>query len=123
MEKLAVVELGVSEITFSKLNFTPNGYFTIEQQIKEPVRLTQDLARDGYIKSTRIEETIAIRKIFRKIIDSQGMTNCLCYADPIIASARNQIAFLDEIYKTVSLHFTVLTFDEQIEALHLASLH
>jgi len=123
MEKLAVIELGVSEITFSKLNFTPNGYFVIEQQIKEPVRLTQDLARDGYIKSTRIEETIAILKIFRKIIDTQGITNCLCYADPIISTARNQIAFLDEIYKTVSLHFTVLTFEEQVDALHLASLH
>ena len=43
MEKLAVIELGASEITFSKLQFTPNGFFTVEQQIKEPIRLTQDL--------------------------------------------------------------------------------
>lgn len=123
MEKLVVIELGVSEITFSKLNFTPNGYFALEQQIKEPVRLTQDLARDGYIKSARIEETISILKIFRKIMDTQGISHCLCYADPVIATARNQIAFLDEIYKTVCLHFRVLNFDEQIDALHLACLH
>lgn len=123
MEKLVVIELGVSEITFSKLNYTQNGYFTIEQQIKEPVRLTQDLARDGYIKSTRIEETITILKIFRKIMDANGITRYLCYADPILSTARNQIAFLDEIYKTVSLHFRVLTFDEQVDALHLACLH
>ena len=123
MEKLVVIELGVSEITFSKLKFTPNGYFSVEQQVKEPVRLTQDLERDGYIKSARIEETISILKIFRKIMDSEGITNYLCYADPIIAEARNQIAFLDEIYKTISLHFRVLTFDEQVDALHLACLH
>ena len=123
MEKLAVIELGASEITFTKLNFTPNGFFTIEQQIKEPVRLTQDLERDGYIKAARIEETISILKIFRKIMDSEGITPNLCYADPILATARNQIAFLDEIYKTVSLHFRVLTFDEQVDALHLACLH
>ncbi|MFQ6724318.1 MAG: hypothetical protein ACLRFE_03175, partial [Clostridia bacterium] len=47
----------------------------------------------------------------------------LCYADPVISLARNQIAFLDEISKTVSLHFRVLTFDEQVDALHLACLH
>jgi len=123
MEKLVVIELGVSEITFSKLNFTSNGYFTTEQQIKEPVRLTQDLERDGYIKAARIEETVNILKIFRKIMDSQGISNYLCYADPIIATARNQIAFLDEIYKTVSLHFRVLSFDEQVDALHLSCLH
>ena len=123
MEKLVVIELGVSEITFSKLKFTPNGYFTVEQQIKEPVRLTQDLARDGYIKATRIEETVSILKIFRKIMDSQGITKYLCYADPILATARNQIAFLDEIYKTVCLHFRVLTLEEQVDAIHLACLH
>ena len=123
MEKLAVIELGASEITFSKLQFTPNGFFTVEQQIKEPIRLTQDLERDGYIKSARIEETISILKIFRKMMDTQGISINLCYADPVLTTARNQIAFLDEIYKTVSLHFRVLTFDEQVDALHIACLH
>lgn len=123
MEKLVVIELGVSEITFSKLNYTSAGYFAIEQQIKEPVRITQDLARDGYIKSARIGEAISILKVFRRIMDSLKITNYLCYADPILATARNQIAFLDEIYKTVSLHFRVLSFEEQMDAIHLASLH
>lgn len=123
MEKLVVIELGVSEITFSKLNYTPAGYFAIEQQIKEPVRITQDLARDGYIKSSRIDETISILKVFRRIMDSLKITNYLCYADPILATARNQIAFLDEIYKTVSLLFRVLSLEEQVDSLHLACLH
>ncbi len=123
MEKLAVIELGASEIVFTKLNFTQNGFFTIDQQIKEPVRITQDLARDGYIKAARIEETVSILRVFRKIMDTEGITVNLCYADPAIALARNQIAFLDEIYKTVSLHFRVLTLDEQVDALHIACLH
>ena len=102
MGNLVVIELGVSEICFSKLKFSQNGFFAIEQQIKEPVRLTQDMARDGYIKPARIAETISILKIFRRIIDANGIDNVICYVDPVIASARNQIAFLDEIYKTVS---------------------
>lgn len=125
MEKLVVIELGANEITFTKLNCSQSGFFTIEQQIKEPVKLSQDLDRDGYIKSVRIEETISILKTFRRIIDRNQIPNskCQCYADPIIATARNQIAFLDEIYKTLSLHFRVLTFEEQVDALHLAVLH
>lgn len=123
MEKLVVIKLGVSEITFTKLNFTSSGFFEIVEQIKEPVRLTQDLSRDGYIKSVRIEETINILKIFRRIMDANGITHYFCYVDPIVATARNQIAFLDEIYKTVSLHFKVLNFDEQADALHLAVMH
>lgn len=123
MDKLAVIEIGVSAITFTKINYTANGYFAIEQQIKEPVRLTQDLERDGYIKSVRIEETITILKILRNIMDTNNITHYICYVDPDVAKARNQIAFLDEIYKTVSLHFRVLNFEEQADALHLACIH
>ena len=44
MGHLVVIELGVSEITFSKLKYSQNGFFVIEQQIKEPVKITQDMA-------------------------------------------------------------------------------
>ena len=123
MGNLVVIELGVNEICFSKLKFSQNGFFAIEQQIKEPVKLTQDMERDGYIKPARIQETISVLKIFRRIIDANGIDNVICYVDPVIASARNQIAFLDEIYKTVSLHFKILTFEDQITALHIAVSH
>lgn len=123
MGSLVVIELGVGEVCFSKLKFSPNGYFVIEQEIKEPIGLTQDMERDGYIKPARIQQTISVLKIFRKIIDANGIDNVICYVDPIVASARNQIAFLDEIYKTVSLNFKILTFDEQVMALHIALSH
>lgn len=123
MGNLVIIELGVSEITFSKLKYSPNSFFVVEQQIKEPVKLTQDMERDGYIKPARINETINILKIFRKIIDANNIENVICYVDPTIANARNQIAFLDEIYKTVSLHFKILSAEDQITALHIAVSH
>lgn len=123
MGNLVIIELGVSEITFSKLKYTQNSFFVVEQQIKEPVKLTQDMERDGYIKPARITETINILKIFRKMIDTNGIENVICYVDPTIAKARNQIAFLDEIYKTVSLHFKILSEEDQITALHIAVSH
>ena len=123
MANLVIIELGVSEITFSKLKYSPNSFFVVEQQIKEPVKLTQDMERDGYIKPARINETINILKIFRRIIDANGIENVICYVDPTIAKARNQIAFLDEIYKTVSLHFRILSQEDQITALHIAVSH
>ena len=120
MNKLAVFELGVDNIKLTIYKYTNTGFFTTEQQIVEPIRLTQDMERDGYIKPARIQETIAVLKNFRKIVDSVKIENFICYASPVIANARNQIAFLDEIYKTVSLYFKVLTEEEQAAALHNA---
>ena len=118
MNKLAVFELSVNDVKLTIYKYTQNGFFTVEQQIIEPVKLTQDMERDGYIKPARIQETISILKNYRKIIDGAKIENIICFASPVIADARNQIAFLDEIYKTVSLYFKVLSQEEQAAALH-----
>ncbi len=123
MNKLAVYELGVNDIKLTIYKYTQNGFFAAESQICEPVKLTQDMERDGYIKPARIQETIAVLKNFRRIVDNAKIENYICYATPVIASARNQIAFLDEIYKTVSLYFKVLTDEEQASALHNAIMY
>lgn len=123
MTKLAVYELGVNDVKLTIYKYTTNGFFAKESQIIEPVKLTQDMERDGYIKPARIQETISILKSFRKIVDAAKIENSICYATPVIANARNQIAFLDEIYKTVSLYFKVLTDEEQATALHNAIMY
>ena len=123
MDKLAVFELSINDIKLTIFKCTGNGFFAPEQQIVEPVKLTQDMERDGYIKPARIQETISVLKNFRKIVDGAKIENYICYADPTIANARNQIAFLDEIYKTVSLYFKVLTNEERVSALHSAIMY
>ena len=123
LNKLAVFELGVNDIKLTIYKYTTTGFFAAESQIVEPVKLTQDMDRDGYIKPIRIQETIAVLKSFRKIVDGAKIENFICYAAPVIANARNQIAFLDEIYKTVSLFFKVLTPEEQTAALHNAIMY
>jgi len=123
MNKLAVFELGVNDIKLTIYKYTNNAFFTIESQIIEPVKLTQDMERDGYIKPTRIQETIAVLKNFRKIVDDAKIEQIICYASPILSGARNQIAFLDEIYKTVSLYFKILTEEEQYSAIHNAIMY
>ena len=123
MNRLAVFELGVNDVKLTIYKYTNNAFFCTEQQIIEPVKLTQDMERDGYIKPARIQETISVLKNFRKIVDSAKIENMICYATPVIAEARNQIAFLDEVYKTVSLYFKILSQEEQIAALHNAIMY
>lgn len=123
MNKLAVFELGINDLKLTIYNYTNNAFFAIEQQIVEPVNLFQDMERDGYIKPVRIQETITILKNMRKILDDAKIENMICFANTVISQARNQIAFLDEIYKTVSLYFKILTKEEQISALHSAVLY
>lgn len=123
MNKLAVFELGINEASLTIYNYTNSGFFQTESRIIEPIKLAEDMERDGYIKPVRIQEVLVVLKNYRKIVDGLKIDNFICYATPELANARNQIAFLDEIYKTVSLFFKVLTPEEQISALHNAILY
>jgi len=123
MNKLAVFELGVNDVKMTIYKYTSNSFFDIEQQVCEPVNIIQDMDRDGYIKPARVQETISILKNMRKILDGAKIENYICYTHPTLAKARNQIAFLDEIYKTVSLYFKVLNNEEQVSAIHSAIMY
>lgn len=123
MNKLAVFEMDVHDIKMTIYRYTANAFFDVEQQIVEPVGIIQDMERDGYIKPTRIQEVINILRNLRKILDSSKIENYICYAHPVLLKARNQIAFLDEVYKTVSLYFKVLADEEQMSALHTSIMY
>ena len=123
MNKLAVFELDVHDVKMTIYRYTANAFFDVEQQVVEPVKIIQDMERDGYIKPTRVQEVISILKNMRKILDAAKIENYICYAHPVLALARNQIAFLDEVYKTVSLYFKVLNSEEQVSALHTAIMY
>lgn len=123
MQKIAVFELGVNDLRLTIFKRSENGFFMEESQIVEPIKLIQDMDRDGYIKPMRIQETISVLKNFRKIVDNSKIEDYICYASPEISKARNQIAFLDEIYKTVSLYFKIMSEEEQASALHTAIMY
>ena len=123
MEKIGIIDLGSNTARLVIVEMLGDGHFIVVDQIKESVRLGKDMERDGYIKPARIQETISVLKNFRRIVDGAKIENTICYANPVIANARNQIAFLDEIYKTVSLYFKVLTTEEQVSALHNAIMY
>lgn len=123
MEKMVIIKMSVTQVKLTIVNYAKNGFFAIDQEITENIKLGQDMKRDGYLKPLRISETINILKVFRQIIDNNNITNILCFADLDIGKARNQIAFFDEIYKTVSLYFKLLNDEEQISILHNAVIH
>ena len=103
MNKLAVFELGVNDISLTIFKYTNNGFFAPEQQIKEPVKLTQDMERDGYIKPARIQETIAILKNYRKIIDALKIENMICYQFllDLLSSLISMLICLDYIHNYI----------------------
>lgn len=85
----------------------------VVDELKESVRLGQDMERDGFLKPARVAETIKTLKMFRKLCDASGVTRIIAVATEAVRRAKNQRSFLDEIQATCGIKIRVLSPEEE----------
>lgn len=113
MEKIGIIDLGSNSARLVIVNLFEEGYFMVVDELKESVRLGQDMERDGFLKPQRVAETIKTLKMFRKLCDASGVTRIIAVATEAVRRAKNQRSFLDEIQATCGIKIKVLSPEEE----------
>ena len=115
MERLGIIDLGSNTARLVIVDmFTENHYIVVDE-LKESVRLSQDMDRDGFLKPQRIAETIKTLKMFKKLCDASNVDRIIAVGTAAVRRAKNQRSFLDEIQ--VSCNITIRVLSEEEEAL------
>lgn len=117
MERIAVIDLGSNSARLEIANILPNGHFVIVDELKESVRLGQDMERDGFLKPSRVAQAVKTLKMFRKLCDSYDVDKTYAITTNAVRRAKNQKSFLEEISSVCGFKFKVLTEEE--EAIHI----
>ncbi len=113
LEKIGIIDLGSNSARLVIVNLFTEGYFMVVDELKESVRLGQDMERDGFLKPARVAETIKTLKMFRKLCDASGVTRIIAVATEAVRRAKNQRSFLDEIQATCGIKIRVLSPEEE----------
>ena len=113
MEKIAIIDLGSNTARLLIVNVYENGHFVIADQLKEAPRIGEGMERDGFLKPQRIQATIRVLKMFRKLCDTNGIERIIAVATAAVRQAKNQRSFLDEVASVTGLKFKVLTAEEE----------
>lgn len=113
MEKIAIIDLGSNSARLVLVNIIEGGYFVVFDELKESVRLAQDMEWDGFLKPQRIAQTIKTLKMFRRLCDANNIDKIYAYATAAVRRAKNQKSFLDEVAVTCGIKIQVLTKEEQ----------
>lgn len=113
MEKIGIIDLGSNSARLVIVNLFTEGYFMVVDELKESVRLGQDMERDSFLKPARVAETIKTLKMFRKLCDASGVTRIIAVATEAVRRAKNQRSFLDEIQATCGIKIRVLSPEEE----------
>lgn len=114
-EKLGIIDLGSNTARLVIVDMFADGHFMVVDELKESVRLGQDMDRDGFLKPQRIAETIKTLKMFKRLCDARGVDRIIAVGTAAVRRAKNQRSFLDEIQ--VSCNLTVRVLSEEEEAL------
>ncbi len=117
MEKIAVIDLGSNSVRLVLANIMPGGYFVVFDELKETVRLGQDMEKDGFLKPSKVAQAVKTLKMFRKLCDSYNVDKVYAVAANSLRRAKNQKSFIEEINAVCGFKFKILSEEE--EAMHI----
>lgn len=113
MEKIGIIDLGSNTARLVIVQMLGDGHFFVVDQLKESVRLGKDMERDGFLKVSRIQETLKTLKMFRRLCDAHGIDRIIAVATAAVRRAKNQRSFLDEVATTCGIKLKVLSAEEE----------
>ena len=118
MDKIAIIELNELGLKLSILEVCDGGYYNVLDKISENIKLGSSVQNENIIPSAKINETITILKLFRKICVTYNVSKIYAFAKSFIKDAKNQISFFDEIYNNTSVSFTILNVEDEVKAIY-----
>ena len=114
MEKIAIIDLGSNTARLLIVNVFDDGHFIISDQLKEAPRIGEGMEKDGFLKPSRIRETIETLKTFKKLCDASAIGDKIyAVATAAVRKAKNQRSFLDEVFAATNIKLKVLTAEEE----------
>ncbi|MBQ3221005.1 MAG: Ppx/GppA family phosphatase [Clostridia bacterium] len=113
MEKIGIIDLGSNTARLVIAEMFADGHYMVVNELKESVRLGQDMDRDGFLKPQRIAETIKTLKMFKRLCDASGVEKIIAVGTAAVRRAKNQRSFLDEIQVSCNITIKVLTEEEE----------
>lgn len=113
VEKIGIIDLGSNTARLLIVEVSEGGYFRIVDQLKEAPRLGEGMEKEGFLKPARIQATIRVLKMFRKLCDVNGIERIIAVATAAVRRAKNQRSFLDEVSATCGIKLRVLSAEEE----------
>ncbi len=118
MEKVAIIEMNEVNLKLLIIDVAKNQFFNLADSVSENLQLGVGISKDGIVSAAKVNETLSVLKMFRKVCENNQVTRFVAVAKNFIKEAKNQKSFFDEIYNHTSFTFTILTPEEEVKSIY-----
>jgi exopolyphosphatase/guanosine-5'-triphosphate,3'-diphosphate pyrophosphatase len=119
MPILAAIDVGSNAIRLAIGSVNGDRKLTIIENIREPVRLGQDVFKKGNIAEETIERATEAFFRFKQVIESHGAKWTKAVATSAIREALNQEFFIDRVSQASGIEVDVIGPEEEARLIHL----
>lgn len=120
MPNLAAIDVGSNAIRLAISSVDGDRRLTSLENIREPVRLGQDVFSKGIISDETLEQSIEAFGRFKEAIDRNGVKWSRAVATSALREAMNRDMFIDRIAQRCAIDITVIEPEEEARLIHLA---
>ncbi len=123
MGKIAVVRMSADALNVKFVEVNKNKSFIVYNQVSMPVNLVKDFYSDYFIKPAVVKEVVSVLKVFKQMIDAEGVEDTICYATSLLDKAKNNNGFVNEIAGLTGLKFSVVSPEDELNWVYTAIIN
>jgi len=113
--KAAIIDLGSNSVRLVLTEINDDRSFRIVNEVKEMVRLSENMTEDGILKPNAIGRTIKAIKLFKSLCEASHVEDILAVATAAVRNALNRKEFLRLLEEETGIHFRVISGEEEAE--------
>ncbi len=119
MPTLAAIDVGSNAIRLAIGSVNGDRKLTIVENIREPVRLGQDVFKKGTIAEDTIERAMEAFVRFKQLIENHGAKWSRAVATSATREALNRELFIDRVAQASGIELNVIGPEEEARLIHL----
>lgn len=120
MPTIAAIDVGSNAIRLAVANVNADGGYQVAYNVREPVRLGQDVFTKGIISAHTIEKMLETFTSFKKKLEEHNVTRVKAVGTSAVREATNRDVVLKAVNKTAGIEIAVIGGEEEARLIHLA---
>ena len=112
-ERVAVIDIGSNSARLALLEVYPDRAFKLVDELRETLRLGEQLDADGNLTGEAIERTLEISRVLARFCTAHRVTHVIGVATSALRRARNGPAIVERIKAETGLGVKIISGDEE----------
>ena len=122
-ERVAVIDIGSNSARLALLEVYEDRAFKLVDELRETLRLGEQLDADGYLTAEAVQRTLEISRVLSRFCTAHRVTHVIGVATSALRCARNGLDVIDRIKAETGLRVNIISGEQEAHFDYVAAVN